>query len=34
MMAITRDEITSVLGPVNDELVAELIGTGASAEEL
>ncbi len=33
-MAITRDEIISVLGPVDDELVAELIGTGASAREL
>jgi hypothetical protein len=33
-MAITRDEIVSILGPVDDELVAELMGTGASAEEL
>ena len=33
-MAITRKEIVSILGPVGDELVAELMGTGASAEEL
>jgi hypothetical protein len=33
-MAITRKEIVSILGPVDDELVAELMGTGASAEEL
>lgn len=33
-MAITHDDIVSILGPVDDELVAELMGTGASAEEL
>ncbi|WP_342634689.1 hypothetical protein [Borborobacter arsenicus] len=33
-MAITRDEIISILGPVDDEFVAELMGTGASIEEL
>jgi hypothetical protein len=33
-MAITRDEIVSILGAVDDELVSELMGTGASAEEL
>ncbi|MFI0847514.1 hypothetical protein [Mesorhizobium sp. IMUNJ 23232] len=33
-MAITRGEIVSTLGPVDDEVVAELMGTGASAEEL
>jgi len=33
-MAITRGEIVSILGPVDDEVVAELIATGASAEEL
>jgi hypothetical protein len=33
-MAITRDEIVSILGAVDDELVAELMGTGASVEEL
>jgi hypothetical protein len=33
-MAITREQIVSVLGPVDDELVAELMATGASPEEL
>ncbi len=33
-MVITRSEVVSILGPVDDELVAELIGAGASAEEL
>jgi hypothetical protein len=33
-MAITHGEIVSILGPVDDELVAELMGSGASAEEL
>ena len=33
-MAITREEIISILGPVDDELVVELMETGASAEEL
>lgn len=31
---MTRDEIASVLGPIDDELVAELIGTGATIDEL
>lgn len=33
-MAITHDEIVSILGPVDGELVAELMAAGASAEEL
>jgi len=33
-MTITREEILSVLGPVDDDLVAEVMATGASAEEL
>ena len=33
-IATSRDEIVSILGPVDDELVAEFMGTGASAEEL
>lgn len=33
-MAITREEIISVLGPVDHEVVAELMATGASAEEI
>jgi hypothetical protein len=31
---MTRDDIVSVLGPVEDILVAELQATGASVEEL
>ena len=31
---MTRDEILSVLGPVDDDFVAELMATGASGEEL
>ena len=33
-MQMTRDDIVSVLGPVEDMLVAELQATGASVEEL
>lgn len=33
-MAMTRDEVVSVLGPVDEAMVAEIIATGASAEEL
>jgi len=33
-MTITREEILSVLGLVDDDLVAEVMATGASAEEL
>ncbi|MET3791091.1 hypothetical protein [Aquamicrobium terrae] len=33
-MSMTRDDILSVLGPVDEELVAELMTTGASADEL
>ena len=33
-MAIKREEIVSVLGPIDDELVAELIEIGASGEDL
>ncbi|MDI6024625.1 hypothetical protein QBK99_00080 [Corticibacterium sp. UT-5YL-CI-8] len=33
-MAITREEIVAVLGPIDDELVAELMGAGASADEI
>lgn len=31
-MAIRREEIVSVLGPVDDELVAELMEIGARAQ--
>jgi hypothetical protein len=33
-MAITREQIVAVLGPVDNELVAEVMATGASPEEL
>jgi len=33
-MALTRDEVESVLGPIDDVLVAEVIATGASLAEL
>lgn len=33
-MTISRDEVISVLGPVDDEVVAAVIATGASVEEL
>lgn len=33
-MAIRREEIVSVLGPVDDELVAELMEIGASRADL
>ncbi len=33
-MTLTRDDVTSVLGPVDDTLAAELLATGASLMEL
>lgn len=33
-MAMTRDDVVSVLGPTDDTLVAELIATGATPTEL
>jgi hypothetical protein len=33
-MPITREEIVSVLGPTDETLIAELMATGASFEEL
>jgi hypothetical protein len=33
-MTITREEVISVLGPVDDETVAEIVSTGASLLEL
>jgi hypothetical protein len=33
-MPITREEVVSVLGPTYETLIAELMGTGASFEEL
>jgi hypothetical protein len=34
MTTLNRDAVTKVLGPVDEALAAELIATGASAEEL
>ncbi|KXF77008.1 hypothetical protein ATN84_13555 [Paramesorhizobium deserti] len=33
-MSITREEVISVLGPVDDTLVADIVTTGATLEEL
>ncbi len=33
-MALTREEVASVLGPVDDTLAAELMATGATLTEL
>ncbi|ARQ00566.1 hypothetical protein [Pseudorhodoplanes sinuspersici] len=34
MAALTRDEIISILGPVDDELVTAVVATQATAEQL
>lgn len=34
MTVLNREAVTKVLGPVDEDLAAELIATGASAEEL
>ena len=34
MTRISRDDVTKAFGPVDDVTVAQIIGTGASAEEL
>jgi hypothetical protein len=33
MAALTRDEIVAALGPVDDIVVSDILGSGASAEE-
>ncbi len=33
-MSLTREEVTSFLGPVDDALAAEVLATGASLAEL
>lgn len=33
-MATTREQVVSVLGPVDEEMIAEIISTGASLDEL
>ncbi len=34
MTSLTREDVRAVLGPVDDILVAEILKTGASREEL
>jgi hypothetical protein len=34
MKRITRDDVTKAVGPVDDVTVAEIIGTGATVDEL
>jgi hypothetical protein len=34
MLTLTADDVRAVLGPVDDSLVAEVLATGASREEL
>jgi len=34
MTTMTRDNVVSVLGPVDETLISEVIATGASPEEL
>lgn len=33
-MATAREQVVSVLGPVDEEMIAEIISTGASLDEL
>jgi hypothetical protein len=33
-MSLTRDDIIQILGPVDDRTIAEVIGIGATSEEL
>ncbi|HWK64055.1 MAG TPA: hypothetical protein VNS34_03900 [Rhizobiaceae bacterium] len=33
-MAMTREDVVSILGPVDEATIAEIIMTGASADEL
>lgn len=34
MTALTRDDVVSIVGPVDDELVAAIVATQATAEQL
>jgi hypothetical protein len=34
MKRVTRDDITKVVGPADDVTIAEIIGTGATVDEL
>ena len=33
-MSLTRDEVVRIIGPADDRTIAQVIGTGATAEEL
>lgn len=33
-MTMTREDVIGVLGPVDDELIVTILGTGATREEL
>lgn len=33
-MALTRDEVVSVLGPTDEVLIAQIVATGATLDEL
>jgi hypothetical protein len=33
-MTVTRDEVVRIIGPADDRTVAQVIGTGATPEEL
>jgi hypothetical protein len=34
MKRVTREDVTKAVGPVDDVTIAEIIGTGATADEL
>ena len=34
MKSLTRDDVTKAVGPIDDVTVAQIIGTGATADEL
>ena len=34
MKSLTRDDVTKAVGPIDDVTIAQIIGTGATADEL
>ena len=34
MKSLTRDDVTKAVGPIDDMTIAQIIGTGATADEL
>jgi hypothetical protein len=34
MQRVTRDDVTKAIGPIDDVAIAEIIGTGATVDEL